>query len=86
MESKQLVKIFSQIFQTDLTDMTDHLNKGDVSLTCRHFFSRSNGVKPRDKSTLNLNEVDTFLDKLTAITKEHDQVYNYFYLKRNISV
>ncbi len=29
--TKQLVKIFSQIFSTDLTDMTDHLNKGDVS-------------------------------------------------------
>lgn len=76
MESKQLIKIFSRIFSTDADDMTDHLNNnGEISLTIRHYFSRSNSsIKPKDKSTLTINEVDSFLDKLTEITKEQDQV------------
>jgi DNA ligase-3 len=72
-QSKQLVKLFSRVFSVDLDEMNDHLNKGDVSLTVRHYFSKSNGVKPSDNSTLNIFQVDSFLDKLTEITKEQDQ-------------
>jgi DNA ligase-3 len=83
MESKQLIKIFSRIFSTDADEMTDHLNNnGEVSQTIRHYYSRSNSsFKPKDNSTLTLKEVDTFLDKLTEITKEQDQVNIFVFLK-----
>jgi DNA ligase-3 len=75
LNSKQLVKLFSRIFDVDLDDMTDHLNQGDVAQTIREYFAKSENVKPAKTSTLTLNEVDDYLDKLTKITKEQDQ-YN----------
>lgn len=74
LNSKQLVKLYSKIFDADLDEMSDHLNKGDISITCKHFFSKSNDIKPAAKSTLTLSQVDAFLDKLTEITKENDQL------------
>jgi DNA ligase-3 len=72
--SKQFIKIFSKLFSVDLEEMSDHLNKGDVSETCSIFFAKSKKTKPANKSTLNLNQIDRYLDKLANITKEQDQL------------
>lgn len=94
LNSKQLIKLFSKIFDTDHDDMMDHLNKGkhhlivklywikliikqligDVSDTIRHYFSKSNTFKPKTESTLSLDDIDSYLDKLTHVTKENDQL------------
>ncbi len=74
LDSKNMVKLFSRVFATDLDEMTDHLNKGDVSETCRHFFGQSEDPRPLKASQLTLSEVDAFLDKLTTVTKDDDQV------------
>lgn len=65
--------MYSTVFNVDLDDMMEHLNKGDVSETIRHYFKRSNGVKPVEKSVLNLGEVDGYLDELAKLTKENEQ-------------
>jgi DNA ligase-3 len=75
LNSKQLIKLFSKIFNVDLEEMSDHLNKGDASETCSHYFNKSNtAIKPCLHSTLNLKQVDSYLDKLTQLTKENEQM------------
>lgn len=74
MDSKQLVKVFSQIFGTDFDEMSEHLNKGDVSETVKYYFKRSNGPKSAAGSSLTCAEVDAYLDELTGLTKESEQV------------
>lgn len=74
LNSIQITKLFSRIFDTDLDEMNDHLNQGDVAETCRYYFGKSeSNVKPQKESKLTLKQVDAFLDKLTEITKENDQ-------------
>lgn len=73
LNSKQLVKLYSKIFEVDFDQMCDHLNKGDVSETCRNFFAKSNNIKPVAKSEVNIKQIDEFLDQLTQVTKENDQ-------------
>lgn len=73
LNSKQLIKLFSKIFMANLDEMSDHLNKGDVSETIRHYFARSNNIRPANKSSLTLKQVDDYLDELTKVTKENDQ-------------
>lgn len=73
LDSKQLVKIYSQLFDTDLDEMNDHLNKGDVSETVRHYFKKSDGVKPASDSSLTCAEIDSYLDDLSKLSKESDQ-------------
>jgi DNA ligase-3 len=48
--------------------MSDHLNKGDVAETLRHFFAKSEDVAPSKTSTLTLAQVDTYLTKLTQVS------------------
>lgn len=74
LNSKQLVKLFSKIFDCDFDEMSAHLNQGDVSETCRSFFAKSNKIKPAEKSTLTIQQVDNYLDELTKVTKENDQL------------
>jgi DNA ligase-3 len=45
-----------------------------VADTVRYYFGKSNKVKPANESTLTLDEVDAYLDRLTEITKENDQL------------
>ncbi|XP_041479664.1 DNA ligase 3-like [Lytechinus variegatus] len=71
--SKQLVKLFSQIFGTDLDDMVTDLEQGDVSETVRKFFVESSHQPPIKKSVLTLYDVDKFLDSMTTVSKELDQ-------------
>lgn len=73
LQSKQLIKLFSQIFGCSPDDMLTDLEKGDVSETVHTFFESSTVVKPLKKSLVSLQEVDGFLDKLKNFTKEDDQ-------------
>ncbi|XP_065200723.1 DNA ligase 3 isoform X2 [Planococcus citri] len=73
LQSIQLVKIFSRIFQTDQEEMLRHLDEGDVALTVGEFFVKSKTVQPAAKSTLTLKAVDIFLRQLSEVTKENEQ-------------
>lgn len=73
LNSKQLVKLFSRIFECDLGEMSAHLNQGDVSETCESFFAKSEKIKPAEKSTLTIQQVNGYLEELATVTKENDQ-------------
>ncbi|KAK7093638.1 hypothetical protein V1264_007347 [Littorina saxatilis] len=73
LHSKQLVKLFSQIFGTDLQEMVEDLDQGDVAETIKVAFEKSKLLMPAKKSTLSLQEVDALLAKLSQFTKEEDQ-------------
>ena len=57
LQDKQLVKCFSVIFDTDLDEMIEDLEQGDVAETIALFFDKSTNVKPQKKSALSLKEV-----------------------------
>jgi len=57
LQDKQLVKCFGVVFDTDLDEMIEDLEQGDVAETIALFFDKSNNVKPQKKSTLSLQEV-----------------------------
>ncbi|KAK7600957.1 hypothetical protein V9T40_008398 [Parthenolecanium corni] len=73
LQSKQLIKIFSRIFNTDNDDMLTHLEEGDVAVTVSEFFEKSTAIKPASKSTLSLQDVNEYLNQLSKLTKEDDQ-------------
>ncbi|KAJ7393414.1 DNA ligase 3 [Desmophyllum pertusum] len=73
LQSKQLIKLFSQIFGCSQDDMMTDLEQGDVSETVSTFHENSPLLKPMKKSLLSLQDVDVFLDKLKTVTKEDDQ-------------
>ncbi|XP_063909442.1 DNA ligase 3 isoform X2 [Zophobas morio] len=74
LQSKQLIKLFSKIFHTDQDAMLEHLEKGDVSETIQEFFEKSRSFKPSKKSNLSLQDVDDFLEELSKLTKEEEQM------------
>lgn len=47
--------------------------EGDISETLRKFFESSTQLKPQTNSTLYLQEVEEFLQKLEQRTKEDEQ-------------
>lgn len=77
LKSKQLVKLFARILKVDHDDMLTDLENGDVAETVRIFHEKSPACTPANKSLLNLNEVDDFLEKLATLTKEDEQVYHF---------
>ncbi|CAK1579517.1 unnamed protein product [Parnassius mnemosyne] len=77
LKSKQLVKLFSRIFQSDHDDMLTHLEQGDVADTIQFFFSNSKTVQPASKSTLSIQEVEVFLEDLSKLTREEEQIYHF---------
>eukprot|EP00794_Sanderia_malayensis_P006365 gene6365-7097_t len=74
LKDKQIVKLFSQVFETDCDDMVEDLERGNVSETVTEFYKKSNGILPCKQSKLTLAEVDEFLNQLAAETKEDDQL------------
>jgi len=74
LKDKQIVKLFSQVFAVSGVDMVTDLEKGNVSQTVKDFFQKSEGIKPRSKSILSINEVDQRLEELSSLTKEEDQL------------
>lgn len=77
LQSKQIIKLFSRIFDSKLSLMQDDLNEGDVSKTVAKFFEKSRVLKPAPESSLTIFEVDKFLDKLSGITTEDLQIDHF---------
>lgn len=77
LKSKQLVKLFSKIFNMDHDDMLTHLEQGDVAETVQYFFAKSQVIKPAKESTLTIHQVEEFLEELSKLTKEDEQIYHF---------
>ncbi|NP_001390789.1 DNA ligase 3 isoform d [Mus musculus] len=73
LNDKQIVKLFSRIFNCNPDDMARDLEQGDVSETIRIFFEQSKSFPPAAKSLLTIQEVDAFLLHLSKLTKEDEQ-------------
>ncbi|NXI74028.1 DNLI3 ligase, partial [Anseranas semipalmata] len=73
LNDKQIVKLFSRIFNCSQEEMIRDLEQGDVSETIRLFFEQSKSCPPAAKSLLTIQEVDEFLVQLSKLTKEDDQ-------------
>ncbi|KAM9613644.1 DNA ligase 3 isoform 2-T2 [Morphnus guianensis] len=73
LNDKQIVKLFSRIFNCSQEEMVRDLEQGDVSETVRLFFEQSKSCPPAAKSLLTIQEVDDFLIQLSKLTKEDDQ-------------
>ncbi|NXA03829.1 DNLI3 ligase, partial [Sapayoa aenigma] len=73
LNDKQIVKLFSRIFNCNQDEMIRDLEQGDVSETIRIFFEQSKTCPPAAKSLLTIQEVDEFLIQLSKLTKEDDQ-------------
>ncbi|XP_077708317.1 DNA ligase 3 isoform X2 [Canis aureus] len=73
LNDKQIVKLFSRIFNCNPDDMARDLEQGDVSETIRVFFEQSRSFPPAAKSLLTIQEVDKFLLQLSKLTKEDEQ-------------
>lgn len=77
LQSKQLVKLFSRVFHTNHQAMQTDLEKGDVGETISTFFDEAKKTKPCSKSTITMTEVDVFLESLSKITTEDEQVRHF---------
>ncbi|XP_053563410.1 DNA ligase 3 isoform X2 [Bombina bombina] len=73
LNDKQIVKLFSRVFNCNQEEMVRDLEQGDVSETVRIFFEKSKTFPPAAKSLLTIHEVDQFLMQLSKMTKEEDQ-------------
>lgn len=73
LNDKQIVKLFSRIFNCNPDAMARDLEQGDVSETIRVFFEQSKSFPPAAKSLLTIQEVDAFLLHLSKLTKEDEQ-------------
>ncbi|KAJ7308998.1 hypothetical protein JRQ81_008282 [Phrynocephalus forsythii] len=73
LNDKQIVKLFSRIFNCSQEDMVRDLEQGDVSETVRIFFEQSTSCPPAAKSLLTIQEVDEFLTQLSKLSKEDEQ-------------
>ncbi|KAF6094602.1 DNA ligase 3 [Phyllostomus discolor] len=73
LNDKQIVKLFSRIFNCNPDDMARDLEQGDVSETIRVFFEQSTSFPPAAKSLLTIQEVDEFLLRLSGLSKEDEQ-------------
>ncbi|XP_066551873.1 DNA ligase 3 [Amia ocellicauda] len=73
LNDKQIVKLFSRVFNCSQEDMVRDLEQGDVSETVRLFFEDSKSFPPAAKSLLTIQEVDASLTRLSLLTKEDEQ-------------
>ncbi|XP_036435756.1 DNA ligase 3 isoform X2 [Colossoma macropomum] len=73
LNDKQIVKLFSRIFNCNQEEMVRDLEQGDVSETVRMFFEASKSFPPASKSLLTIQEVDASLNRLAQLTKEDEQ-------------
>lgn len=78
LHDKQIVKLFSIMLSVKQSDVASHLEEsGDVSETVSEFFKKSKKPKPKTESSLTLQEVDKFLDRLQHLTHEKDQIDHF---------
>ncbi|CAK9798733.1 DNA ligase 3 [Anthophora quadrimaculata] len=77
LQSKQLIKLYSRILLQDESEMLEHLEQGDIAETIRVFYEKSVAVKPAQKSELTIQEVNQFLERLSFLTKEDEQIQHF---------
>ncbi|KAG8194914.1 hypothetical protein JTE90_021375 [Oedothorax gibbosus] len=79
LQTTQIIKIFSKIFEVSQETMQEEYEEGnnsiagDVSKTVEYFFEESNTFSPAEESTLYLQEVDKYLDQLSKTGLEVEQ-------------
>uniref|UniRef100_A0A8C8G2L8 DNA ligase n=1 Tax=Oncorhynchus tshawytscha TaxID=74940 RepID=A0A8C8G2L8_ONCTS len=86
LNDKQIVKLFSRIFNCNQEEMVRDLEQGDVSETVRMFFEEGKSFPPAAKSLLTIQEVDASLTRLAQLTKEDDQQKELEDISKNNSV
>ncbi|KAL1138090.1 hypothetical protein AAG570_009785 [Ranatra chinensis] len=77
LQSKQIVKLFSRLLGADHDEMLESLELGDVAETVRIFFESSQRLSPSNKSCLTIHDVDRFLEHLSKLTREEDQMSHF---------
>ncbi|XP_071109870.1 DNA ligase 3-like [Haliotis cracherodii] len=70
LDDKLLVKLFSQIFDTNQKAMEEDLDQGDVSRTVKVCFEKSKNVTPLKESMVSLREIHGLLTSLSQSTSE----------------
>jgi len=73
MQNKQIVKIFSRVFDTYEEEMLEDLEQGDVAQTISTFFIKSRKLEPLKESIMSIQEVNQFLEILSGFSREEDQ-------------
>lgn len=74
LKDRQLGKLFSQLFGAPHDEVSEHLEQGDAAETAGVFFEKSPGIRPKLKSELSNQEVERFLERLSGLTREDDQL------------
>jgi DNA ligase-3 len=76
LNTTKLIQIFSFIFRTNYDDMMITLfhKKGDIAKTIRVYFRLSNNIQPARRSKLTLRDVDRYLNDLSVVSIEEDQI------------
>ncbi|XP_011338328.1 DNA ligase 3 isoform X3 [Ooceraea biroi] len=77
LQSKQLIKLFARLLLQDEDTMLEHLEQGDVAGTISVFFEKSVAVSPCTKSALTIQDVDLFLERLSRLTREEEQIQHF---------
>ncbi|XP_014471668.1 PREDICTED: DNA ligase 3 [Dinoponera quadriceps] len=77
LQSKQLIKLFARLLLQDEDSMLEHLEQGDIAETISVFFENSVAVSPCAKSVLTIQDVDLFLEELSYLTKEEEQIQHF---------
>ncbi|XP_070172675.1 DNA ligase 3 isoform X2 [Polyergus mexicanus] len=77
LQSKQLIKLFARMLLQDEDAMLEHLEQGDVAETIGVFFENSDVVSPCTASLLTIQDVDLFLEGLSRLTKEEEQIQHF---------
>ncbi|XP_050297351.1 DNA ligase 3 [Anthonomus grandis grandis] len=86
LQSKQLVKLFSRILLEDQDEMLEHLEQGDISETISYFYQKSRKYNPTPtESTLTVQKVDTFLEYLSKLTREEDQISHFTNILKHLT-
>ncbi|AYP74252.1 DNA ligase [Fowlpox virus] len=75
---KQIVKLFSKILNFEADELNRYvIDTGDVAYVIGSFLKKSTSVYYANESTLKLQDVDCFLTRLSAVTKEYDQMKEF---------
>lgn len=77
LQSKQLIKLFARLLLQDEDAMLEHLEQGDVAETISVFFENSAAASPCAASVLTIQDVDLFLENLSRLTKEEEQIQHF---------
>lgn len=63
-QNKQLIKIFSELFDVDFKEISDVSRGNDVSQAIKYYFENNDEYFPADFSSLTVREVNNFLEEI----------------------